>query len=56
MKDAEAFNFAMIEGDGKVGVVGVHFHPYIRYAVASADVETIADDIKAAFAKAEVSY
>jgi len=56
VKDAREFNFAMIEGDGKVGVVGVHFHPYIRYAVASADVEVIADDIKAAFAKAEVSY
>ena len=51
--DAMDFNFAMIEN---TGVVGVHFHPYIRYAVASADVEAIADDIRAAFAKAEVSY
>ena len=53
VQDAKAFNFAMIEN---TGLVGVHFNPYIRYAVASADVEAIADDIKAAFAKAEVSY
>ena len=56
IKDAEDFNYAMIEGDGKTGVIGVHFHPYIRYAVAHEDVEAMADDIKAAFAKADVSY
>ena len=56
VKNAKEFNFAMIEGDGKTGVVGVHFHPYIRYAVASADVEAIADDIRAVFAKAQVGY
>lgn len=53
VKDARDFNFTMIEN---AGLVGVHFNPYIRYAVASADVEAIADDIKAAFAKAQVSY
>ena len=53
MKDAKEFNFSMIEN---TGLVGVHFNPYIRYAVASADVEAIADDIKAAFVKAKVSY
>lgn len=53
VKDARDFNFTMIDN---TGLVGVHFNPYIRYAVASADVEAIADDIKAAFAKAQVSY
>ncbi len=50
--DAEAFNFAMIE---TVGVVGVHFPGYIRYAVC-ADVAGMADDLRAAFEKAEISY
>ena len=53
IKDAEDFNFAMIEN---TGLVGVHFNPYIRYAVASSNVELIATDIMAAFAKAKVSY
>ena len=53
IKNARDFNFAMIEN---TGLVGVHFNPYIRYAVAYSDVATVADDIKAAFAKAEVSY
>jgi LL-diaminopimelate aminotransferase len=53
VENAKDFNFAMID---HTGVVGVHFDPYIRYAVASADVEKLADDIKAAFAKAEVAY
>jgi len=56
VQDAEAFNYAMIEGDGKVGVVGVHFHPYIRYAVASADIKSMADEIRIAFLKARVGY
>ena len=67
VKNAEAFNFAMIKGTGidktgitytgaaDPGVVGVHFAPYIRYAVAYSDVAAVADDIKAAFAKAQVS-
>ena len=53
MKDAEAFNLAMIEN---TGVVGVHFPPYIRYAVAHEDVEAMAADIADAFAKAQVGY
>ena len=56
VQNAEAFNYTMIEGDGEVGVVGVHFHPYIRYAVAYGDVAKMADEIKVAFAKAEVGY
>lgn len=50
--DAEHFNFLMIE---KTGVVGVHFEPYIRYAVTG-DVEAMAGAIDDAFSKAEVSY
>ena len=52
MADATAFNLAMIQ---ETGVVGVHFPGYLRYAVC-ADVEALADDIDAAFAKAAVSY
>lgn len=52
IKDAKHFNFLMIE---KTGVVGVHFHPYIRYAVCS-DVQAMADEIASAFKKAEISY
>lgn len=52
MRDAEHFNFTMIE---KTGIVGVHFDPYIRYAVCE-DVESAADKIDAAFKKAKVSY
>lgn len=52
MTDARHFNFTMIE---KTGIVGVHFDPYIRYAVC-ADVEGVADKIDAAFKKASVSY
>ena len=52
MRDARHFNFTMIE---KTGIVGVHFNPYIRYAVC-ADVEGFADKIDAAFKKASVSY
>jgi LL-diaminopimelate aminotransferase len=53
MKDAADFNLAMINN---TGVVGVPFGDYIRYAVAHDDVASIAGEIKAAFAKAEVSY
>jgi LL-diaminopimelate aminotransferase len=52
IKDAEHFNFLMIE---KTGVVGVHFEPYIRYSVTS-DIEAIAEVIEDAFSKADVSY
>jgi len=52
IKDAEAFNFLMIE---RTGIVGVHFEPYIRYAVTG-DVEGMAGVIEDAFSKAEVSY
>ena len=37
------------------GVVGVHFPPYVRYAVC-ADVEAVAGEIEEAFRKARVSY
>ena len=52
MRDAQHFNFTMIE---KTGVVGVHFDAYIRYAVC-ADVEGVADKIDEAFKQAQVSY
>ena len=52
VKDAKHFNFQMIE---RTGVTGVHFDPYVRYAVCS-DVEDMADKIKAAFKAAKVSY
>ena len=48
----EQFNFAMID---HTGVVGVHFGNAMRYAVC-ADVEAMADDLRAAFMAAEVSY
>jgi LL-diaminopimelate aminotransferase len=56
VKTAKEFNFAMIEGDGKVGVVGVHFPPYMRYSVAYEDIEARADEIEAVFKHAQVSY
>ncbi len=52
IKDAKDFNFKMIE---KTGVVGVHFNPYIRYAVCG-DIKAVTEKICAAFKKAEVSY
>jgi len=52
IKTAEQFNFLMIE---QTGVVGVHFHPYIRYAVCG-DVEALIGDIDAAFAAAQIAY
>jgi aspartate/methionine/tyrosine aminotransferase len=52
VESAEHFNFMMIE---ETGVVGVHFPGYVRYAVC-ADVEAMAADIEAAFARAQVSY
>lgn len=54
IRDAEHFNQLMIE---QTGVVGVHFHPYIRYAVTGPIEEPeFASAIKAAFEKAEVVY
>jgi len=52
IKDAEHFNYLMIE---KTGVVGVHFEPYIRYSVTG-DIEAMAKVIDDAFAKAEIGY
>lgn len=52
VRSAEAFNFAMIEN---TGVVGVHFGDYLRYAVC-ADVEAMAADLDRAFRQAEVGY
>jgi LL-diaminopimelate aminotransferase len=52
IQNAEHFNNLMIE---KTGVLGVPFHPYIRYAVVG-DVEAMLPDIEKAFAEAQVSY
>lgn len=52
MTDAEDFNRRMVF---ETGIIGVPFHPYMRYAVC-VDVEAAADKINAAFKKAAVSY
>tara|TARA_B100000745_G_scaffold297190_1_gene243744 strand:- start:106 stop:1287 length:1182 start_codon:yes stop_codon:yes gene_type:complete len=52
VESAEHFNFMMIE---ETGMVGVHFPPYVRYAVC-ADVSAMSDEIGAAFDKAQVGY
>lgn len=52
IKNAEHFNFMMIE---KTGVVGVHFDPFIRYAVCG-DVAAMIESIAEAFRQAEISY
>ena len=52
ISSGEQFNFAMID---RTGVVGVHFGNAMRYAVC-ADVAAMADDLRAAFRSAEVSY
>ena len=52
VQNAQHFNFMMIK---HTGVVGVHFHPYIRYAVCG-DVEAMANDLDTAFREAKVSY
>ena len=52
IQDAQYFNFLMIE---KTGIVGVHFHPYIRYAVVG-PVEDWIGQIETAFKEANVSY
>ena len=52
IKNAEHFNYLMIE---KTGVVGVHFEPYMRYSVTG-DIEAGAGVIDDAFKKAGISY
>ena len=52
VESAQHFNFMMIE---ETGVVGVHFPGYVRYAVC-ADIAAVAQEIAAAFKKAQVSY
>src|SRR3989344_1045109 len=52
--NAEHFNRLMI---AETGIVGVHFHPYIRYAVTSPIEEfDFMQAIVAGFKKAQVSY
>ena len=54
IKTAEQFNFLMIE---KTGIVGVHFNPYIRYAVvAPLEQEEWQQAIIKAFKQAKVKY
>ncbi|MCG2809765.1 MAG: aminotransferase class I/II-fold pyridoxal phosphate-dependent enzyme [Candidatus Portnoybacteria bacterium] len=54
IKDARDFNFTMIR---RTGIVGVHFDPYIRYAVvAPIEAPDFTKAIKAAFDEAEIEY
>lgn len=52
IETAEQFNYLMVE---RTGVTGVHFHPYIRYAVVC-PVEDMRHDLEHAFDEANVSY
>jgi aspartate/methionine/tyrosine aminotransferase len=52
IRDAQHFNYLMIE---KTGVVGVHFEPYMRYSVTG-DIEGMAAVIQNAFAAAKIGY
>ncbi len=52
IETAERFNYLMVE---RTGVTGVHFHPYIRYAVVG-PVEDMRHDLECAFDEADVSY
>ena len=52
VRNAAHFNFMMIE---RTGIVGVHFHPYVRYAVCG-DVKQHAEKINGAFREANVQY
>ena len=52
IRDAEHFNRLMIE---RTGLVGVHFDPFIRYAVVG-EVERMSPEIYEAFTRAAVSY
>jgi aspartate/methionine/tyrosine aminotransferase len=53
IESAEQFNRLMTS---RTGVAGVHFEPYIRYAVCTTDILACQQEIKDAFQKAEVSY
>ncbi len=50
--DAQDFNFEMIR---RTGIVGVHFHPYIRYAVCGMR-DDWREPVKKGFEMAEVAY
>lgn len=52
IKDAKDFNFKMIQ---ETGVVGVHFNPFMRYAVCG-DIESMTEQIEDGFKKARISY
>jgi LL-diaminopimelate aminotransferase len=52
IRDAQHFNYLMIE---KTGVVGVHFEPYMRYSVTG-DIESMAKVIQTAFTQAKIGY
>jgi aspartate/methionine/tyrosine aminotransferase len=52
IRDAQHFNYLMIE---KTGVVGVHFEPYMRYSVTG-DIEGMAEVIQQAFEQAKIGY
>ena len=52
VESSQDFNFRMIT---ETGLVGVHFSPYLRYAVC-ADIDSMAPEITEAFRKAAVSY
>lgn len=52
IRSAEQFNYLMIQ---RTGVMGVHFEPYIRYAVVG-DVVGMTEEIWQAFGAANVSY
>ncbi len=52
IESAEQFNFLMIE---RTGLVGVHFEPYIRYAVCGQDSECV-EEIRSAFSAAQIAY
>ena len=53
IKSAEEFNRLMI---AETGIVGVHFEPYVRYAVCTTDIGMYSQEIAKAFYRAEVSY
>lgn len=53
IESAEQFNKLMI---ANTGVVGVHFEPYIRYAVCTMDIKACEKQIEKAFIRAGVSY
>ncbi len=52
LENARDFNLTMIK---EAGIVGVHFDPYIRYAVCG-PIEEWVDQIQDAFNRANVSY